>query len=137
MRRTYLTGVLVLAALTSCRSGESEKGEAEEAAEGAAVQAPVTPGQPVAITEDTAGLFAKAAIQPEQARATALATVPGGTITKGELEEEDGKLIYSFDVTVPGQSGITEVHVDAQTGAVIKTEHEGESTEAAGREKAN
>ena len=124
----------MLAALTSCGSGEEEESEAEEASEAAATQTPVTPGEAVQITEETPGLFAKAAIQPEQARTTALARVPGGTIAKGELEEEDGKLIYSFDIRVPGQSGIMEVHVDAQSGEVIKTEHEDENAEKAGNE---
>ena len=46
---------------------------------------------------------------------TALARVPGGTVHKGVLEEEDGKLIYSFEIKVPGKSGIEEVNVDAKS----------------------
>lgn len=78
------------------------------------------------VTEEKRGLFAKARITPAAATATALATVPGSHMTKGELEEEDGKLIYSFDLKVTGQRGIKEVHVDAMTGTVVKTEEEEE-----------
>lgn len=76
------------------------------------------------VTEEKRGLFAKAKVTPEAAMATALTRVPGGRVTKGELEEEDGKLLYSFDIKVAGQRGIEELHVDALTGAIIKTEHE-------------
>ena len=82
------------------------------------------PARPVQVTEEKRGLFAKAKVTPAAATATALATVPGSHMTKGELEEEDGKLIYSFDLKVTGRRGIKEVHVDALTGQVIKTEDE-------------
>ena len=93
--RSALTATLVLAALIGCASGEEKEGhEAREAAESKALVAAAVPSAaatasmtPVTITEDTPGLFAKAAVQPEQARATALAAVPGGTVTKGELED--------------------------------------------------
>lgn len=88
---------------------------------------PATTAAPAAapqVTEEKRGLFAKAKITAAAATATALASVPGSHMTKGELEEEDGKLIYSFDLKVPGRRGIKEVHVDALTGAVIRTEEE-------------
>ena len=78
----------------------------------------------VKIVEDKAGLWAQATLAPDSAMKIALARVPGGTITKGELEEEDGRLIYSFDIKVAGKSGEDEVHVDARTGEVVKQEHE-------------
>lgn len=58
------------------------------------------------------------------AAATALAQVPGGKIETVELEREDAKLIYSYDIKVPGKSGIDEVHIDAMTGAVASNVHE-------------
>ena len=88
-------------------------------------QQPQAPASPT-VTEEKRGLFAKAKVTPAVAMATALAKVPGGHVTKGELEEEDGKLIYSFDIKVAGRRGIEEVHVDALTGAIIKSEHEAE-----------
>jgi len=87
------------------------------------------PGE-VKITEEKPGLAAKAKVSGDSARKVALARIPNGQITKGELEEEDGKLIYSFDIKVAGKKGISEVHVDARSGAVIKTEHEDDDAPA-------
>jgi len=46
------------------------------------------------------------------------AKVPGGSIKDGELEEEKGRLIWSFDISTPGSKNITELAVDAKTGEV-------------------
>ena len=71
---------------------------------------------------------AKASMQPkiglDEAKATALTKVPNGTIQKYELEREHGRLIYSFDIGVPGKSGIEEVQVSAMTGKVVSQKHE-------------
>jgi uncharacterized membrane protein YkoI len=79
----------------------------------------------VQIAEDKEGLWAKATFAPDSAMKIALARVPGGTISKAELEEEGGRLIYSFEIKVAGKSGEDEVHIDARTGEVVKQEHEG------------
>ena len=79
----------------------------------------------VRIVEEKKGLWGRATLSPDSAIKIATAQVPGGRVTKGELEEEDGRLIYSFDLTVTGKSGEDEVRVDANTGAVVKHEHEG------------
>jgi hypothetical protein len=50
--------------------------------------------------------------------------VPHGTVKSSELENEGGKLIYSFDIEVTGKSGIEEVNIDAMTGDVLAVEHE-------------
>ncbi len=89
------------------------------AAAGARAQAPA-----VQVTEEKKGLFKLAKVTPADAQQTAQARFPTGTIKSGELEQEGGKLIYSFDIQQPGVTGIEEVHVDAATRAVIKTEHE-------------
>lgn len=77
-------------------------------------------GLSVATAKDTektqAELQARAKITKEVAQKTALAKVPDGTVKEGELEEENGKLIWSFDITRPGTRDITEVNVDAITG---------------------
>lgn len=82
-------------------------------------------GATVKVEEETPGLMAKAKVSGDSAIARALRAVPNGRITAAELEEEGGKLIYSFDVSVPGKPGVFEVHVDAMTGAVGPIEHEG------------
>lgn len=78
----------------------------------------------ITIKEDKVGLWSRATLTPDSAIKIALARVPGGTITEAELEEEDGRLIYSFEIKVAGKTGEDEVHVDARTGEVVKQEHE-------------
>jgi uncharacterized membrane protein YkoI len=74
--------------------------------------------------QEQAELQAQAKISREQAQQTALAKVPGGAIKDGELEEEKGQLIWSFDITVADSKDIKEVAVDALTGAVVSVETE-------------
>ena len=50
--------------------------------------------------------------------------MPKGKVKEGELEEENGKLVWSFDIASPGTKAITEVHVDAVTGEVVSIEKE-------------
>ena len=93
---------------------------------GARAQQQTPPVPQVKITEETPGLMARARVPGDSAIALARSAVPKGRITKAELEEEDGKLIYSFDMRVAGKAGVYEVHVDAMTGAVGPVEHEEE-----------
>ncbi|MEO5589395.1 MAG: PepSY domain-containing protein [Gemmatimonadaceae bacterium] len=81
--------------------------------------------------ESMASLRKAAKITMTQARATALKEVPNGRVRDGELEREDGKLIYSFDIAVKGKSGVDEVQIDAITGAVVSNKHESPRAEAA------
>jgi hypothetical protein len=74
--------------------------------------------------ETAAQLKAEAKVSESAARATALAQVPGGTVKSGELEREGGKLLYSFDITTKGKTGIDEVQIDALTGTVLSNKHE-------------
>jgi uncharacterized membrane protein YkoI len=71
-----------------------------------------------------AKLMAEAKISKDDATKTALAKVPGGTIKEAELEKEDGKLQWSFDVSTPDSKDITEVNVDAITGEVTSVKKE-------------
>jgi hypothetical protein len=72
----------------------------------------------------SAKLEAQAKITKAEAQRIALDKVPGGTIKEGEIENEKGKLIWSFDIATPGTKDITEVNVDAVTGAVIDVSKE-------------
>lgn len=76
---------------------------------------------------------AMAKISTDTARKTALNSVnaSGAQVTKNELEVEKGCLVYSFDIKVPGKSGVHEILVDAGTGKVVATEHESAVKEAA------
>jgi uncharacterized membrane protein YkoI len=91
------------------------------------------------VKKDTpASLRKEAKISQKTARATALKEVPNGKVRSSELERENGKLIYSFDIKVAGKSGIEEVNIDAMTGAVVAHEHEtpkAEKKEAAAEKK--
>ncbi len=89
--------------------------------------------QGVTVKEEKPGLLKKAKVTPAAAQAAAQAKVPAGTIKSAEIEEEKGKLIYSFDMVTKGKSGVDEVAVDAMTGAVT-VEHETPADEA--KEKA-
>jgi uncharacterized membrane protein YkoI len=71
-----------------------------------------------------ADLAREAKISLETARTTALVKVPHGVVRSEELEREHGKLIYSFDIAVPGKSGIQEVNVNAIDGKVVGVHHE-------------
>lgn len=82
-------------------------------------------GTGIKVKEEKPGLLKLAKVTPEQAEAVVRAQFPTAVFKAGEIEREDGKLIYSFDLQVPGTKGIEEVHVDAVTGKIIKTEHEG------------
>jgi hypothetical protein len=75
--------------------------------------------QPAPTIGGSAKLKAQAKITGEQATATALAQVPNGKITSAEIEQEHGKLLYSFDITTAGKTGIDEVQVDAVTGKLV------------------
>ena len=81
-------------------------------------------------TENQAKLMAGAKISKETAQQTALAKVPNGTVKAAEIEKENGKLQWSFDVATPGTKDITEVNVDAMTGDVISVAKESAASEA-------
>jgi uncharacterized membrane protein YkoI len=106
--------------------------EADEDAEAAEKTAVVSPASDSAAAAAVASL---ARISEDSAKTIALAQIPGGKIESGELENEDGKLIYSFDIKVAGKEGIEEVHVNAITGEVIKKVHESAADEAAEKAK--
>src|SRR5205085_10283207 len=67
-------------------------------------------------------LAKRAKITEQAAAATAQKRVPTGTIQGVELEQEKGRLIYSYDMKVPGKSGVEEVNIDAMDGKVVAVE---------------
>ena len=99
-----LTLGLLAGGLTACVTEKEEGKESEKAA--------------------AAKLEAQAKITRTEAEKIALDKVPGGTIKEGEIEKEKGKLLWSFDITTPGTKDITEVQVDAMTGAVLDVSKE-------------
>jgi N-methylhydantoinase A/oxoprolinase/acetone carboxylase beta subunit len=92
------------------------------AAAGAQTQTPKKSKIPAALKKD-------AKISVEEARATALKKVPGD-LQEEELEKENGKLVYSFDIRATGQKDITEVQVSAIDGSIVSVEKENAASEA-------
>jgi uncharacterized membrane protein YkoI len=88
----------------------------------------------VAMKEEHPGMLKKAKITAADATTTAMASVPRGKIVSAEIEEENGKLLFSFDIRTDGKTGIDEVNVDAVTGKVLSVQHETPKDEA--KEKA-
>ena len=76
-----------------------------------------------------ASLKSEAKISVEEARATASKRVPG-VIKEEELEKENGKLVYSFDIQATGEKDITEVQVSAIDGTIVSVEKENAASEA-------
>ncbi|HYV28248.1 MAG TPA: PepSY domain-containing protein [Candidatus Eisenbacteria bacterium] len=101
--------VSALVGLTACKTEREEKEEHEG---------------------KHAKLEAQAKVSRADAEKAALAKVPGGTIKEGELEKEKGKLIWSFDISIPGSADIKEVQVDANSGEVVSVETETPAKEA-------
>ncbi|TKS61613.1 MAG: hypothetical protein EWM72_00361 [Nitrospira sp.] len=76
---------------------------------------------------NSAALAKDAKVTIDQAIKTASEKVPG-TVVEAELEKKHGKTIW--EVEVLGSDGkVTEVHIDAATGAVIDTEAKGKKDE--------
>ena len=65
-----------------------------------------------------------AKISEDSAAKVAQAKIPNGKIEAVELENEKGKLQYSYDIKVAGKSGIEEVNVNAMDGTIVGVEHE-------------
>jgi len=128
LHRGWIFAMLVAGATACAKSGNDAARKAQEqtpAPGGEAAGAVAAPeAAAVKLAVEDSALLARASVTDEVARAAALERVPGGHITAAELEEEDGLLIYSYDVNVDGQEGVQEVHVDATTGKVVKMEHE-------------
>ena len=87
------------------------------------------------LVKGDAKLKSEAKVSESDAIATAEKEVPDGKIQSAEIEREGGKLIYSFDVKSPHKSGVEEVNVDANTGTVVKKEHETAKEEKAEMKK--
>jgi len=95
-----------------------------------AATAPALAAQSVSVKEEKPGLLKRAKITVEAATATAQALLPRAKLAGAEIEEENGRLIYSFDFRTAGRSGIDEVNIDALTGKQAgQIEHETPASE--------
>ena len=71
-----------------------------------------------------AALLKEAKITMAQARATALAKVPGN-IEMAKLEREKGKVLFEFEIHRADNNAEVEIHIDAVTGEVFQTKERG------------
>jgi hypothetical protein len=71
------------------------------------------------------------------ARKAALARIkaPSTNVVDGELEIEQGCLVYSFDIRISDKPGIEEIMVDAGTGKILSHKHESPRQEAVEKAK--
>ena len=83
--------------------------------------------------QNEAMLMKQAKITKAEAEKIALKKAPG-TVEEGELEMENGKLVYSFDIR-NAKGTITEVQVDAKDGKIVSVEEETAEMEAAEKRK--
>ena len=89
-------------------------------------------GAPLASAATTSqdALKAAAKVTEADARTTALTKVQNGTVQSSTLEKEHGKLVWSFDIAQPTTKDLTEVQVDATTGAIASVKKETPAQEA-------
>ena len=69
-------------------------------------------------------LAKEARITRSEAERIALSKVPDGRVSSGELEQEHGTLIWSFDIAKARTRNINEVQVDAKTGKIVSVKTE-------------
>lgn len=74
--------------------------------------------------DNIAELQAKAKLTSDEAQAIALKEVPG-TVNKTELEDEDGVVVYGFEIQ--STNGVQDVKIDAAIGKVVKVETDNEA----------
>ena len=113
MKVFHIAGVLMLTSVFAAHAA---------AAQAAAAARPMK--------EDKPGMLARARVTPDSARKLALVQVANGVIDEEEIEEEHGKLVYSFDIKVAGRRGIEEIQIDALSGAMVSHKHETPRQEA-------
>ena len=88
--------------------------------------APLACSVPLPADATAAQIAARGKVSMAAAREAALRAVGAtkGVVHHGELVVEEGCLIYSFDVHVPGREGFEEAIVDAGSGVVLRIDHE-------------
>jgi uncharacterized membrane protein YkoI len=79
---------------------------------------------PLSAAPSQSELMKQAKIGKKQAEKIALRQVPNGRFASEELEQEKGKLVWSFDIAKSGTKNIIEVQVDAVTGKIVSSKLE-------------
>ena len=96
----------------------------------ATAQRPARRAQPAAAQrpsykrEVPAALARQAKVSEDSALKVASARIRGGKVQALELENENGKLIWSWGFTIEGRPGVFECNVNALDGSIVGVEHE-------------
>jgi len=121
MRHT-IAATAIAAALTLCVAAS---GAAQQATTTHAMHATTTThAHTAAATHHATATTRHGRVSEARARRTALAAVAHGRVRSHSLTHENGKLVYSYIIVVPGQGGAEKVTVDASTGAIITNQHQ-------------
>jgi hypothetical protein len=78
--------------------------------------------------EVPAALLRQAKVSEDSALKIAMARMPGAKVQALELENENGHLMWSWEMKLEGKTGIEEVNVNALDGSIIGVEHENPET---------
>jgi uncharacterized membrane protein YkoI len=81
--------------------------------------------------DDPAALLKKAAFPLSEAVARAAKSAQGATPVLAEIEEEDGRTVYSVEFSQGDK--VLEIDLDAKTGELVKKETESEDKSAAAK----
>lgn len=120
---TALAAAALAAAAACAERGEpaaQASGKQDSAAVAQAAESMAAPGEDAKLAVEGEGLLDRVKVSDGEARVVALTKVSGGRIVRAALEEEGGRLVYSYDLVVEAKPGmITEVRVDALTAEVV------------------
>lgn len=113
-----------LFAFAACGGEVAVADEVEEVGGALEVEAPQLPAAPpdgVALLVDDEALLERIRVSDGEARFIAHGEVPDGRLLSATLAEEDGRLIYVYDLEVAGVPGVTGVVVDALNARVVRS----------------
>ena len=113
-RGLFFAATLLLA---SCSNDTTTAGTAGQDAPRATIQPGVT-----VLEEDSPGLLAQATITDAAARAVALERFPNGQIVDAEIDEDDGRVMYKYQLRLASERRGVDVDIDAKTGAIVAVE---------------
>jgi len=108
MKHRAILTVLALAAIPSLAFGQGS----------------ARPSRPAYKREVPAALLHHAKVSEDSSLKVASARIPGGAVQSVELENENGKLIWSWEFTLAGRPGVYECNVNAADGSIVGVEHE-------------
>lgn len=113
------------------RTGDADKEHNEPTYTGS-IAAPKDTGTENETTEsdaaESAALAALAKISEADARAAALTQFPGATVQKASLEDENGSVVWSIELTDANKVA-QDVKVDAGNGTILAVEAGGDESE--------